>query len=638
MSPIWKFKPLAKDDKRVDPIQREFFTTESVGELPEALIREAIQNSLDAKLPGHEGPVQVRIYLSESTGRTKGHLPFFHGLEPHLAAHGNGLDNPPPLDHALAFITIEDFGTKGLPGNPEEYNVGDENSPGEHNFYYFWRNVGRSEKGEKDRGRWGLGKTVFPASSRYNSFFGLTIPYRSSTGLLMGESVLKIHMLGPDEYYHPYGGYGTFRDAENERYFALPVTDGKTLKTFCEVFCLKRREESGLSIVIPAPIEDVKFSGLLAAVLRQYFYPIIAGDLVVSLESPGISLEVNSENISEALAYYPEKERSSLGKLFEFTRWSLERKSEDDFELESSNPMGAPIWANFLDNVDQAQVQDKFEKEGRFSFRVKLRVQLERGREIRWSNFCVYFERDSELKKGQGTFIREGITIAGIQAGIEGNIRGLAIFTDGPLASLLGDAENPAHTEWHSSSPKFKGKYKHGPSTLNFVKKSLRELALFLTRPREGVDKDLLKEFFFLERPVDEPVGSVTLRPDDDSSPEETPPTPPIPDSRRELIRIERLQGGVRVDLAPDETIDLPLPITLEFAYGVRRGNPFRKYHRLDFDVSRAPLTVNFRSASLSEAAENRIEGSILDRDFEITVTGFDPSRDLIVRAAYDNA
>jgi len=32
-------------------------------------------------------------------------------------------------------------------------------------FYYFWRNIGRSQKDKMRLGRWGLGKQVFPASS-----------------------------------------------------------------------------------------------------------------------------------------------------------------------------------------------------------------------------------------------------------------------------------------------------------------------------------------------------------------------------------------------------------------------------------------------------------------------------------------
>jgi hypothetical protein len=50
MKGIWKFKNREKSDKMVDPIQSQFFTTNIVGGLTAALVRETIQNSLDAKI------------------------------------------------------------------------------------------------------------------------------------------------------------------------------------------------------------------------------------------------------------------------------------------------------------------------------------------------------------------------------------------------------------------------------------------------------------------------------------------------------------------------------------------------------------------------------------------------------------
>ena len=37
------------------------------------------------------------------------------------------------------------------------------------------------------------------------------------------------------------------------------------------------------------------------------------------------------------------------------------------------------------------------------------------------------------------------------------------------LGMLLGDAENPAHTEWQSKGENFRGKYTFGASVLDFV-------------------------------------------------------------------------------------------------------------------------------------------------------------------------
>ncbi len=43
---------MTRGEINVDPIEGEFFSTEVLGSLPDALVREAIQNSLDAGIPG----------------------------------------------------------------------------------------------------------------------------------------------------------------------------------------------------------------------------------------------------------------------------------------------------------------------------------------------------------------------------------------------------------------------------------------------------------------------------------------------------------------------------------------------------------------------------------------------------------
>ena len=60
----WKFRPYGKDEIRSNPIQEEFFTTNEVGSISNAIVREGIQNALDewTKEPGTI--VKIRIFLS----------------------------------------------------------------------------------------------------------------------------------------------------------------------------------------------------------------------------------------------------------------------------------------------------------------------------------------------------------------------------------------------------------------------------------------------------------------------------------------------------------------------------------------------------------------------------------------------
>jgi len=635
-TPVWKFKPLAKDDKLVDPIEQEFFTTESVGEPTDALVRETIQNSLDAKIPGYPAPVRVRFFVSGERGavRPQDCSPFFKGLEAHLTAKDNGLSSLPNLSQQMPFVAIEDFGTKGLLGDPSDSEA---NPRVAQNFFYFWRNIGRSQKSEGDRGRWGLGKTVFPASSLMNTFFGLTIRQGEKDGLLMGQAVLKNHKDSEGNSYRPYGDFGLFEDIPGAEYFALPVNDQRAIAAFRNLFRLRRLDEPGLSIVIPAPNQELHFDNILVSLLKQYFYPILQRELVVEIESSNRSLTITHETIRPILndTQFADQDKRSLLGLYELTAWGLERRPEEYFTLGWPDLKGAPSWNRLLDELDPSSFRERFEAERRIAFRIGVPVKQE-GKDIVPSHFNVYLERDQSMKRGQSHFVRQGLQISGVHSALEGNIRGLLVVSHGALGTLLGDAENPAHTEWQRYSPKFKGKYTHGPYTLSFVKNSLRDLALFLTRLKSDIDKDLLKDFFFLEKPLESPGDISILKSDDDSDPETTLP-PKVPSGRGpELLRIAKLHGGARVSLDPAYREPIPTLVRLLFAYRVRRGNSFKRYQPPDFNLAGGTITVQHSGIHLIDQRDNLLEFSPTDREFELNVSGFDPSRDLVVRAHYE--
>ena len=212
----WKFKPYTEDDTRENPTQSQFFTTDIVENTATGLIREGIQNALDERLDSAL-PVKIKISLSNSSSHLNPILykKYVHGLTDHLLSKDSGLRDIPNLEkEPMSFLLFEDFNTKGLRGNPDESKDAEiENKKAPHNFYYFWRNVGITGKPENALGRWGIGKTVFPASSRINTFFGLTIQSDTNAQLMLGQSILKKHNIDilPQEWgYRPYGYYGEF--------------------------------------------------------------------------------------------------------------------------------------------------------------------------------------------------------------------------------------------------------------------------------------------------------------------------------------------------------------------------------------------------------------------------------------------
>jgi hypothetical protein len=235
-APSWKFRRMHAGEMNIDPIESEFFSTEALESSADALVREAIQNSLDARAPG--APARVRIAFSAPgaelrSGGTRDAISRGCGRTLPRTAAGSGL---PAQDTPLSFVAIEDFGTRGLQGNPPpERGRGTRPDAPRNDFYYFWRNIGRSRKGDRPR-TLGSRQDGLPASSRLNAFFALTARRDDGRRLLMGQAVLRIHKVDGVRYY-PYGYFGDF-----EGDFALPVEDDEWIEAFAPTSASRGRD------------------------------------------------------------------------------------------------------------------------------------------------------------------------------------------------------------------------------------------------------------------------------------------------------------------------------------------------------------------------------------------------------------
>jgi len=206
------------------------------------------------------------------------------------------------------------------------------------------------------------------------------------------------------------------------------------------------------------------------------------------------------------------------------------------------------------------------------------------------------------------------------------------VVDDEPLAALVGDSENPAHTEWQHNSAKFKSKYKHGADILKFVKHAPRQLVNHLRRPTQAVDKTLLESVFSVDEVSDDgktdpvPIGS------NDGTGDSEHPRINL-ERRKRLVRITRVEGGFSVRVAADYDGDMPRSLRVEVAYDRRRGNPFGRFSPLDFDLTDV-VSMDVRVSGAKEAARtaNSITLTDLTKQTAVVVCGFDTSRDIKVR------
>jgi hypothetical protein len=243
----------------------------------------------------------------------------------------------------------------------------------------------------------------------------------------------------------------------------------------------------------------------------------------------------------------------------------------------------------------------------------------------------MFIQKDEKVTKGQDRYIRHGITIPGI-SGLSGKpVRGLLVVEDDALSTFLGDSENPSHTLWEERSPKIKGDYEHGVALLRFVKGGLRSLVVLLTRTSEGLDKELLRDIFYVD-------AAHLTGPDTGSQPSEATGVKSVKKEvkvqrGRSTLQVTPIKGGFRVSRKPTAS-NSPKKVKLTVAYDVRRGNPFNKYDRRDFMINKPPIQVDAKGAEIAVKEGQTLEFSVKKDDFSVTVKGFDKNRDVKVRTS----
>jgi len=611
--PSWHFRAMDLGEVHVDPVHDEFFKAQ---DLADALVRESIQNSLDARLPRSRSPVRVRFRFASGVHALHADAvrQYFEGLDEHLQASVKTMHTVLPREaEAMPFLVIEDFGTRGLTGDPHIDPELEPDGDVKNDFFYFWRNVGRSNKGEVDRGRWGLGKAVFTVASRIRTIFGITRRVDDDRSLLLGQSVLKTHVLDGQRVY-PYGFFARF---ERRSGLPLPIEDPMLLERFVDDFSVMRTEP-GLSIVVPYYRDDeLSLENITASAVHQYFYPILRGDLVVEVVDGARALRIAADTIDGLT------NDTDVARLCELARWSLAQPERIALPERDD---AAPKWEeNMLDAARLAPLRDRFAASDRLAFRVPILVKRKRARPAS-SWFDVYLERDESLRKPEHHFIRRGITIPDVRppaaSSGEKAARALIVIDDQALSTFLGDAENPAHSDWSERADKIRTLYDHGAWTLRFVKNSAAFLASLLARPPVGRDRDLLSDLFSIDMP-------------EESQEDRAPRIPirgmgdvPASDAPAPGVTIAKISGGFTIKGA-DAVVGRAL--RGEVAYRVRAGNPFRKHSPFDFDLA-SDIQVNADGVRLRPTSVNTFELLPSAAKFQVSMKGFDPRRDLIVR------
>lgn len=275
----WHFAPQegGREDGPNDAMMQNFRTKPY-----QALVREAVQNSLDAVNNLNE-PVRVEITFGSLSSNN---FPNFFKLKEHILECGKYFhwnENAVELYNYMAsvfsgnmmrtsidYIKIADYNTKGM-----EYSPGSTQSP----FYAFARAAGVSSKiGQQSGGSFGFGKSAYFQLSEIGTVFisTLTAPTPTNPSRMTFEGV---SWLCSHEYYGARVASVGYYDNNNGQ----PVTEEDKIPVR-----LSRKGEPGTSFYIMGFNVSKKaeaIEGMMQEALRSFWLAIFFNHLVIKIDN-----------------------------------------------------------------------------------------------------------------------------------------------------------------------------------------------------------------------------------------------------------------------------------------------------------------------------------------------------------------
>ena len=543
------------------------------------------------------------------------------------------LDRAVPDDSAVVpCLLIEDFNTSGLRGDPKIHRDPPADAAVRNDFFWFIRNVGRSGKANGDRGRWGLGKIVYPASSEIRSFFSFSVTDDASPPTLVGRSVLCIHSPDGERDCAPDGFMSYYDEAAN---MDLPSRESEDIEAFKSAFHITRDAEPGLSLAIPFPKESITGNNLILSLIDHWFWVFLDRSLLIRVYlEDGAEAVLSADTLDDVIErFVPEAEKERALRKTRFAREVIELKRSESLlpiviDGEGTKPNWAEIEPLFGDGDKLEELRSRYNDGELLAFQFKLRVARHGGAPTQFGGFDLFIRRSTENHRCIETTLREGLAISGVGSV---NIPGVSVITyvgNNPVGTVLGDSENPAHTHWRSMG--MNKKYPEGAVLVKLVSGASQKVIGLLTRVDDGLNDALLEDFFSIPDPECKPKPNPTKRGN-----KKDPPPLPDPKQKNFYLNCHKLENGFKI--VRHENANQPVEgFVIRAAYEVARGNPFKKHNAADFDFSNPEKHgleydgYGIKSDGLT-ASTNRLIVKVEGEDFHFSVTGFDPHRDLIL-------
>ena len=410
----------------------------------DGVVRENIQNSMDAKLSDKE-TVIVSIKCGEMNSKV---VPGIDEIKEriHSLEEGN-IYARETIEHMkesiakdiIKYISFEDSNTKGLSG--AKYGRSDENK-GTWQAYAYKKGAHHIEEDHELEGSrggsHGVGKIASNSASDIHTMFFANCDEFGNQHI--GGTIQLIEHKYKDKFYRATGDFTDVRIDDNRNEIYYPFENN-----FDEVF---RKDTRGLKIIIPFLREEFyDLKSIVKSVCDNFFVAIIEGSLVVDVNG----ININKDSIIEIVKnedYYEEQDLSEIKK--EFT----------------------PIYVN-----------TKLKKEP-----IDIMIPDKKGNKY---NFDLYIQYNKELKRGRTAIVRTiGMKIEDkkISSHVRDPYNAVLIPKGHKEDIFLKSLENESHTELSSDHIKNIEEKKNAKYFINKISAVIGEIIAEFIRQNNPSD------------------------------------------------------------------------------------------------------------------------------------------------------
>ncbi|WP_448029074.1 hypothetical protein [Bradyrhizobium liaoningense] len=565
----------------------------------ETFVREAIQNTLDARLdPAKPVVISFRFHKASLGGRRE----FLDGAISNRKAANLAV----PIEWAantIDWLTIEDFNARGLSGDLKS-RMSD--------FWNYWLNFNVSNKDGSGRGGRGIGRVTFLIASRVQTVIGLTRRTADNRTAACGMCVLKA-IDAPDGLRSTHAYL-----ANNESGSIYQLYDSPEFHSqLRQAFNLDGYENAtGLALVIPYPHEELTPSGILASAIEHFAPAILSGGLVVRVDDDQLD-QATIDSVAEQVSYliHSKPIAEDVKRYLQLIRAGMTSSPID---------LDVPVLNKGLVQLRQAAAVKKLQLSSEKGQTVALRIvfPMIRNNKAETVSLRAALARTPTGRSPIDRFFREGMSLPDLKARNPGELDLIVMVDEIALARYLNLCEGKAHLDI-SQSKEIKTKledngYVPAYPVKNFVKGLPVELRNLLTPDITAPDASVFEAFFALP---EEAPGSNSGSKDRFEEPPSPPPNPPPPKISPTIV--ETIENGFRIRANPKFS-SWPINISLRIAYADGSRQPAWS----EFDFRPEDLKTFFVGCDF-EFQKNRIQARNCNSDCFIEVTGFDANREL---------